>query len=43
MMDGKNTTLDLAIRQFVRSVFHALEEDDEHLLIFPQKIAKDEL
>ena len=43
LMEGKNTTLDLAIRQYARSVFHALEEEDERLLIFPEKITQDEL
>lgn len=43
LIDGKNTTLDLAIRQYVKSVFHALEEQDEGLLIFPDKISQDEL
>ena len=43
LIDGKNTTLDLAIRQFTRSVFRALEEQDEGLLVFPEKITQDEL
>lgn len=43
LIDGKNTTLDLAIRQFARSVFHALEEKDERLLTFPEQITQDEL
>lgn len=43
LIDGKNTTLDLAIRQYTRSVFHALEEQDENLLLFPEKITRDEL
>lgn len=43
LIDGKHTTLDLAIRQFARSVFHALEKQDEGLLIFPEKITQDEL
>lgn len=42
-IDGKNTTLDLAIRQFTRSVFHALETQNEKLLLFPDKITQDEL
>lgn len=42
-IDGKNTTLDLAIRQFIRSVFYALEEKNEKLLVFPEKITYDEL
>ena len=43
LIDGKNTTLDLAIRQYARSVFHALENQDKSLLIFPEKITQDEL
>lgn len=43
LIDGKNTTLDLAIRQFTRSVFQALEVQDETLLTFPEKITQDEL
>ena len=43
LIDGKNTTLDLAIRQYARSVFHALEDENEKLLIFPEKITQDEL
>lgn len=43
LIDGKNTTLDLAIRQFVKSVFHALEMQDETLLVFPEKVLSDEL
>ena len=42
-INGKNTTLDLAIRQFVKSVFHAMESRDEKLLIFPDEITQDEL
>ena len=42
-IDGKHTTLDLAIRQFTRSVFHALEEKDETLLVFPEKFLQNEL
>ena len=43
LIDGKNTTLDLAIRQYAKGVFRALEERDESLLIFPEKITQDEL
>ncbi|MBE5750672.1 MAG: type II CRISPR-associated endonuclease Cas1 [Clostridiales bacterium] len=43
IIDGKNTTLDLAIRQFTKSVFRALQEENENLLIFPEKIIQDEL
>lgn len=43
IIEGKNTTLDLAIRQFSRSVFHALETGDVKKLVFPQKIEVDEL
>lgn len=39
-IDDKNTTLDLAIRQYARSVFHALEENDEKLIVFPQNVFK---
>lgn len=42
-IDGKNTTLDLAVRIFVRSVFRALEQCDESLLIFYEKITPNEL
>ncbi len=42
-IDGKNTTLDLAIRQWTKSVFHALEGKNETLLLFPEKITQDEL
>lgn len=42
-IDGKNTTLDLAIRQFTKSIFHALEEKNEKFLIFPDTITQDEL
>ena len=42
-IDGKCTTLDLAIRQYTRSVLHALEKNDESLLLFPQMITQDEL
>ena len=43
LIDGKNTTLDLAIRQFTRSVFSALDKKDVNLIVFPQKIEEDEL
>lgn len=43
VMEGKNTTLDLAIRQYTKSVFHALTCQDASLIIFPEKITKDEL
>ena len=42
-IDGKNTTLDLAIRQYVKSVFRALEEQNEGFIVFPDKISQDEL
>ncbi len=35
---GKNTTLDVAIRQYVKSVFNALEEDDHSLITFPEEV-----
>ena len=34
----KNTTLDVAIRQYVKTVFAALENDDPKLIIFPENI-----
>ena len=40
---GKNTTFDLAIRQYARSVFQALGQNDEKLIVFPEKIIEDEL
>lgn len=43
LIDGKNTTLDLAIRQYAKSVFYALQENNEELLVFPEKITLDEL
>lgn len=43
VIDGKNTTLDVAIRQFTRSVFRAFEDGNEDLLVFPQEIYQDEL
>ena len=43
VIDGKNTTLDLAIRVFTRSVFHSLNENDERKLIFPEQILQNEL
>lgn len=44
VMEGKKTTLDLAIRSHVRSVMCALEEDDVSLVSYPEKIMfEDEL
>ena len=43
VMDGKTTTLDIAIRQYSRSVFHALEKEDVDLILFPEKISENEL
>ena len=34
-IDGKTTTLDLAVRTYVRSVLNALEANDPSLIIFP--------
>lgn len=34
-IDGKTTTLDLAVRSYVRSVLNALEASDPSLIIFP--------
>lgn len=38
IMNGKATTLDIAIRQYTRSVFHALNENDVTQIVFPEKI-----
>lgn len=43
LIDGKHTTLDLAIRRFAKSVFQALERGDESLIVFPDEITQDEL
>ena len=43
LIDGKNTTLDLAIRQYTRSVLHALNQNNEKLIIFPERISSNEL
>lgn len=42
-INGKNTTFDLAMRQYARSVFQALNQRDENLIVFPEKITEDEL
>lgn len=42
-INDKNTTLDLAIKQYVKSVLNALESDDENLIVFPENIVKNEL
>ncbi len=38
MQCGKRTTLDLAVRTYVKSVFAALEQDDASLLTFPERV-----
>ncbi|MBO6263328.1 MAG: type II CRISPR-associated endonuclease Cas1, partial [Clostridia bacterium] len=38
MIDDKNTTLDIAIKIYVKSLFNALNEGDVNLILFPQKI-----
>ena len=44
VMEGKKTTLDLAIRSHVRSVMCALEEGGVSLVSYPEKIMfEDEL
>lgn len=35
---GKNTTLDIAIRQYVKSVLYALEEGDPSMVVFPGSV-----
>ena len=43
-INGKKTTLDIAIRQYVRSFFRAMEEEKGELLSFPENIiAENEL
>ena len=42
LIGGKNTTLDLAIRTYTRSVLQALEQGDENLIIYPQHILSNE-
>lgn len=37
-IDGQKTTFDIAIRQYVRSVFYALENNDADAVVFPEKI-----
>lgn len=37
-IDGKNTTFDLAIRQYARSVFDALNSGETDIIVFPQEI-----
>ena len=43
LIDGKHTTLDLAIRQYTKSIFYALAKGDEKLILFPEKTTQDEL
>ena len=43
LIAGKNTTLELAARQYMNSVFHAIEQRDVSLIVFPEKITQDEL
>lgn len=43
VIGGKNTTLDLAIRQYTKSVLRALDNGDEDLIIFPEEMSQDEL
>ena len=37
-INGKNTTFDLAIRQYSRSVFDALNSGETDIIVFPQEI-----
>ena len=37
-IDGKNTTFDLAIRQYARSVFDALNSGETDIIVFPHEI-----
>ncbi len=38
VISGKTTTLDLAIRQYTHSVFHAMNEGDTSKITFPEKV-----
>ncbi len=38
LIGGKNTTLDIAIRQYTKSVFRALEEGAEDKILFPEYV-----
>lgn len=37
-MEGKHTTFDLAVRQYTKSVFRALDKEDERLIVFPDRV-----
>lgn len=38
IFDGKKTTLDVALRQYVKSVLCALNENDPSVITFPEKV-----
>lgn len=38
VIDSKQTTVDLAIRRYAKSVFDALDENNEELILYPEKI-----
>lgn len=38
IIEGKNTTLDLAVKRYVYSVIAALEQEDETLVAYPEQI-----
>lgn len=38
VMEGKKTTLDLAVRRYVYNIIAALEQDDETLITYPEQI-----
>lgn len=38
VFDGKKTTLDIALRQYVKSVLCALNENDPSVITFPEKV-----
>lgn len=43
VIEDKNTTLDVALRRYTKSVLRALEEGNENLIVFPEKITTNEL
>lgn len=38
VMEGKNTTLDLAVRRHVKSVLYALQTDDSSAVVYPESV-----
>lgn len=40
VIDGKNTTLDIAAVRYAKSVFSALEQNDASIIVFPEDVKK---